>query len=226
QRGIKGHVIIHPQRPEKLATVLPPTVQDILTPICVIFVGHQKPTREWLEQKAKPLVVHREYVLSALRWLKNNNPLYSDVEIDSERVNDLPVHGLLPHEVHHLAPDESSQSVTSRYDIGCSNVDREADHASAEDLARSEHVALHKVVLTDVDGRAPSKELSAAAVRHIKSKGGAFIEIPHGPKPVNEFCNPSLFPMIYPSLFPYGIGGFEDHDRVRPLSLARHVRHL
>ena len=27
---------------------------------------------------------------------------------------------------------------------------------------------------------------------------------------MNEFCNPDLFPMMYPTLFPYGLGGFEN----------------
>lgn len=39
QRGLKGHTIIYPQQPDKLATVLPPTVDEALTFICVVFVG-------------------------------------------------------------------------------------------------------------------------------------------------------------------------------------------
>ncbi|KIM73535.1 hypothetical protein PILCRDRAFT_81058, partial [Piloderma croceum F 1598] len=50
--------------------------------------------------------------------------------------------------------------------------------------------------------------------------------IPHNPEPVNEFCNPSLFPMIYPCLFPYGIGGLEYRKRSSGLTLKRHVKHL
>jgi hypothetical protein len=57
QRGLKGHIIIYPQRPEWVASVLPPTIDDIITPICVIFVGVSPPTAEWLQHKAKPLSV-------------------------------------------------------------------------------------------------------------------------------------------------------------------------
>lgn len=39
QRGLKGHIIIYPQHPESIATILPPTVNDIITPICIIFVS-------------------------------------------------------------------------------------------------------------------------------------------------------------------------------------------
>jgi hypothetical protein len=55
------------------------------------------------------------------------------------------------------------------------------------------------VVITDIDGQAPPNELRAATLRHIK-RGGGYIQIPHEPKPVNEFFNPELFPLIYPTV--------------------------
>ena len=51
-------------------------------------------------------------------------------------------------------------------------------------------------------------------------------EIPHDSKPMNEFFNPALFPMIYPTLYPYGLGGFEDSYHEVRVSLERHVKHL
>ena len=36
----------------------------------------------------------------------------------------------------------------------------------------------------------------------------------------------SLFPKMYPTLFPYGIGGFEDKNRKINISFKRHVKHL
>ena len=97
QRGFKGHVIVYPQRPEQLATLLPPPIEDIITPICVIFVGSSLPTRAWLEEKAKPLIVRREKIRAALKWLQAHNPLYKDVMLDEASLNDLPAGGLLPY---------------------------------------------------------------------------------------------------------------------------------
>lgn len=57
QRAMRGHIIIHPQQPEKIETVLPLTMEDAAKPICVVFVGSSKPSKEWLKEKAKPLVV-------------------------------------------------------------------------------------------------------------------------------------------------------------------------
>jgi len=69
-------------------------------------------------------------------------------------------------------------------------------------------------------------QLRAAAVRHAKMKNKPFVQVAHGPKPVNEFFNVDLFPMLYPTLFPYGCGGFEDRDRKKRISLKEHVKYL
>jgi len=46
QRGARGHVIVYPQRPSDIAKVLPPSIDDVVTPICVIFVGSNPPTKK------------------------------------------------------------------------------------------------------------------------------------------------------------------------------------
>ncbi|KAJ6580007.1 hypothetical protein DFH09DRAFT_830625, partial [Mycena vulgaris] len=56
QRGVRGHIIVYPQRPSAIATSLPPSMEDIVTLICVIFVGSQPPTQEWLQKKASPMM--------------------------------------------------------------------------------------------------------------------------------------------------------------------------
>ncbi|THU80871.1 hypothetical protein K435DRAFT_694765, partial [Dendrothele bispora CBS 962.96] len=47
-----------------------------------------------------------------------------------------------------------------------------------------------------------------------------------GNKPINEYFNPSLFPGMYPTLFPYGDCGFEDERRDPKLSLELHAEYL
>ncbi|KAI0717172.1 hypothetical protein C8Q76DRAFT_616571, partial [Earliella scabrosa] len=222
QRGFKGHIIVYPQRPENLTKLLPASLDEILTPICVIFVGSSRPTNKWLKEKARPLAVRRERILRALQWLKANNPFYADVDINYAALEQLPEDDVLPYEVQCIPPSVGQDTLTSRYDANDNDENELQLPASTATLEPDE---FHRVVITDVDGRAPSNELRAAAIRHIKQKGGRWIQIPHDPLPVNEFCNPALFPMIYPTLFPYGIGGLEDSSRVARLSLKRHVKH-
>jgi len=58
QRGLKGNIIIYPQRPDKLLSLLPPSLEDVCTPICVVFVGSQKPSQEWLRCEVPYLPTH------------------------------------------------------------------------------------------------------------------------------------------------------------------------
>jgi len=224
QRGVHGHIIIYPQRPSEIAKILPPSINDLLTPICVLFVGANPPTLEWLHKKAKPLCVRREKVRNALNWLKNNNPLYIDIEINNDLLNSLDDNHILPYYIEHIVPSNQMETLVSRYDENASaNFDTES--VTPELDVNMNDIPFQNVIITDVDGHAPPHELRAAALRHVK-QGGGYIQIPHDPTPVNEFCNPSLFPMIYPTLFPYGVGGFEDQTCNIPISMKQHVKHL
>jgi hypothetical protein len=66
QRGVKGHIIIYPQQPSKIAELLPPPIEQIVSPVCVLFVGTAPPTTEWLREHAKPLAVNAKRVRAAL----------------------------------------------------------------------------------------------------------------------------------------------------------------
>lgn len=57
QRAFWGHTIFHLQSPSGLTTKLPPSINEILAPTCVLFVGTTKPSMKWIHEHAKPLVV-------------------------------------------------------------------------------------------------------------------------------------------------------------------------
>ncbi|KAJ6555900.1 hypothetical protein B0H19DRAFT_1292726 [Mycena capillaripes] len=54
QRGIKGHIIIYPQQASKIADILPPSVEEITSPVCVLFVGASPPTPNGSEITRNP----------------------------------------------------------------------------------------------------------------------------------------------------------------------------
>ncbi|KAG1898532.1 uncharacterized protein F5891DRAFT_1129385 [Suillus fuscotomentosus] len=219
QRGFKGHIIIYPQNPSALLDVLPCTLDDVSTPVCVIFVGSKPPSAEWLRTKARPLIIRRERVRNALQWLVQHNPLYAEVVIDHTLLDSLQEEQTLPVHIQHVLSDQSDDLLTSKYDAPSLDSEGMVDHCDATDIP----VPFSNVVVTDVDAHAPANELRAAALRHVKQRGGGYIEVPHGPQPVNEFFNPQLFPMIYPILFPYGLGGFEDSIRTTRISMKKHT---
>ncbi|KAJ6448504.1 hypothetical protein C8R47DRAFT_954097, partial [Mycena vitilis] len=228
QRGVRGHIIIYPQKPSAVAASLPPRIDDVITPICVIFVGSKAPTAEWLKQKAKPLTVRKERVQKALEWLKVNNHLYADVPVNHEALAALPDDGILPFEIHHVIPDAAVESSTSEYvpGTGAAHPPSAQVPALADILAAPpSNVPFQSVVVANVDGNSPSNVLRKAALEHMRKPGSNYIELPHGPKPVNEFNNRNLFPMMYPTLFPYGLGGPEDDRRRSKLAFKTHIKH-
>lgn len=219
QRALRGHVIVYPQNPDTVARVLPPSIEDIVTPICVIFIGSSPPTQEWIRKKARPLTVRADRVRAALVWLKANNPLYQDITINEPVLTALASGAELPIHVEHILPQKAQDVLQSRYDVF-------DDQPSEGETTNNDEIPFENVVIADVDGHASSNELRAAAMRHLKDHGGGYIEIPHDAHPVNEFKNKDLFPMMYPTLFPYGIGGVEDCSRTTKLSFEGHLQHM
>jgi hypothetical protein len=175
-----------------------------------------------VKDKAYPLVVRREVVRRNLIWLKAHNPLYKDVEINETRLQALPVEGLLNYNIEHIPSSAHLEALESRYDA---NPSEQSPDDSQLPPDESSQIEFSNVVITDVDAHAPANDLKAAALRHFK-QGGAFLAVPHEPVPVNEFFNPSLFPMLYPTLFPYGIGGVEDKRRTVAISFENHIKHF
>ncbi|KAF8068639.1 hypothetical protein FPV67DRAFT_1366545, partial [Lyophyllum atratum] len=216
QKGIKGHCIIYPQDPGRIATMLPPSIADIVTPITIIFIGSEKPSQQWLKEKAKPLAVRADRVRAALVCLIENNPLYRDIQINERVLDEISRLPFLPYHVEHIQPTEAQAKLQARYDNPCVPLNEDEDPPE---------IAFQSVVITDVDGHASGAELRAAAIRHFKADG-TYFSIPHGYSPVNEFQNPALFPMMYPTLYPYGLGGMEDPRRQVAVSLKAHVQHL
>ena len=195
-------------------------MMEAASPICVLFVGSTAPSKEWLREKAKPLIVRRQRVHDALVWLKEHNPLYKDVVIAMDRIADIPEHDIIPIEPQVVPHSDEQDTLTSRYDGGIRSLreESESNNESAQSIIDS-------VIVTDVAGNASVAQLRDAAMRHFKS-GGGYYELPHEKQAESEMYNVDLFPKVYPTLFPYGIGGIEDNARSVPISMKNHAKHL
>ena len=235
QRALKGNLIVYPQKPSDIAKKLPPSIEDITSPICVLFVGAHPSSNEWLRDKAKPLAVRANKVRHALLWLKSHNHLYKDIEINEGVLEELQFNPVLPFHVEHVTGSHATDVSTSGYDPTSQN-DVEPVSTSLPSnpvsvppgvtTAQDSEIPFPSIVITDVENIVSSSQMAAAAIRHLRKKGGSFLQIPHDLQPVNEFFNPELFPMMYPTLYPYGIGGFKDSNRRVPVSMQRQVKHL
>ncbi|KAJ3935348.1 MAG: hypothetical protein NXY57DRAFT_888171, partial [Lentinula lateritia] len=72
--------------------------------------------------------------------------------------------------------------------------------------------------------------MTAASIHNIAqslpSGSNRDVILPYDSDPIVEYNNPDLFPGMFPTLFPLGIGGFEDKRRCPVISLEAHVEYL
>ena len=66
---------------------MPSSVRTLASIIAITFVGSKKLQKDWLK---KTFRVRRGVVYDALAWLRVHNPIYGDIEIDEDRLKELP----------------------------------------------------------------------------------------------------------------------------------------
>ena len=72
---------------------------------------------------------------------------------------------------------------------------------------------------------ASTETLKAVAMEHLTGMG-KFLAIGHAEEPESIWKNPSLYPMMFPWLFPYGLGSIGDQRHKGRISDAAHKKHL
>ena len=87
QAALRGNCITFLQNIPNIANSLPLTLNDLCDTLKVIFVGANPPKRIHLR---KVLTVRKKKVAEALHWLKRNNVLYRNVEINLDNIAELP----------------------------------------------------------------------------------------------------------------------------------------
>jgi hypothetical protein len=107
-KHIKGHLTVFPNNVQELiSNVLPHPLLKVLDDIHVSWQGAEKPAPKDLSVL---LSVRRSAVESALLWLKRNNPLYADIQIDTAEMEswDSPPHGVPSQVYERLERNEPS----------------------------------------------------------------------------------------------------------------------
>lgn len=96
QLGAKGNVCIFPQEPGPLTNCLPPPLSQIHDEVCVILVFSLNIPITLDMLTKTPLLLRRKKIIHALRWLKDNNPLCHDIDMDEvcHNAREYPEHGV------------------------------------------------------------------------------------------------------------------------------------
>ncbi|KAJ7047174.1 hypothetical protein C8F04DRAFT_1024336, partial [Mycena alexandri] len=230
QRSASGNVCIHPHEVSTIATTLPRPMSALYDEIVVIFVSdEQEATAEMF--KRTPFLVRRGHILRALNWLKANNPLYHEITIDLVALAEYPADddGRVPFPVQYQSPNDTIRGQSATYS-GHGIDTTEAIFAENSDFDGQIPLSLSGTF--DVDNTKTSlNDRKIAALRRLKADG-AFVKSPTSSETLSTRHNPDVYGMLWPTLFPYGIGMFDDPIRLRkdlglkPIALKSHVKHL
>jgi ATP-dependent DNA helicase PIF1 len=193
QHGYHGNVINFPQDVKEFATHLPqhPSSLDVL------IVRRQSANDSATFRDFK---VRRDKITRALWWLKENNCYYSDIVIDNEIIQSLPIDGPIDDRFQHTQitvedEDEDEDNVITRTFVPLPPPTRREDVSIRNTLDRVEN------------GERP-------------------IEWPQiNNYPINEFQTPGYIACAFPTLYPTGYADLRA-IRIRDVKPAEYFKHL
>lgn len=220
---IRGNTCAHPMDFVSNAKSLPWAPADLNNMISIVFIGPHKLREEDLK-KLSPYIVQKPKIIGLLNHLRSHDILYANVPRPDQSVLDMyPDNGILPGLEEHIIYDHRSNS-EGMFEDETSSFDQ---HPA--ELADPEHIFLECSGVYDPESNLiPGHHSTSSALRNlvIASNTEPGVYLHYGGEPISEYNNPALFPGMFPTLFPLGIGGFEDHSRQMPVSLESHAKHL
>ncbi|KAE8251867.1 hypothetical protein A4X13_0g3812 [Tilletia indica] len=222
-RVMKGHACAFPLNTVSTATKLPWAVGEDGALLSCIVIGPRKPRLQDLKNVFR---VRRQKVQDLFNYLKAHCKDYPQFAVNEAALNSLPVDDVPELIMRHVVYEENHQ-VLSLFDHETSGLENHpgilADAEEDDDNGRTflEH---HGVI--DVNGvRIPEHARTASALRNATGQERPDLVVRHGSSFIQDYNNPDLFPGMFPTLYPWGTGGFEG-TRATPLSFERHSKYL
>ncbi|KAI0355693.1 hypothetical protein OH77DRAFT_1402759, partial [Trametes cingulata] len=210
QRYLAANVIVFGQPVDRVYDILPPPRSDMEECLAILFVGSARPSDQDVQRT--PFLVRHHRVMEALQWLKLNHRLYYEIEISSTNLasypEDAPPVGVIyrPSESGVQAESLPVYETTSDRFTSSGDVPFIVHGLNAPDLARMTYDA--KVAL---------------AIRHFDG-GNPALAYGHNAQPESIYHNSNLYPAMFPWLYPYGRGGFENEHIEARLDRKVHIR--
>lgn len=213
QRKLAGNAIIFAQPVAKFYDILPPPRDDLNDCLSIMFTGSSRPTYE--DFTRTPLLVRRQVVQRALRWLMANHPGYAKVKFSQKNLDS-------------YAEDSPPVDVVFRPqkpDAG--NIPSEnlpvyatSDNGGTEDGECS--FAISGLTGEELDGMS-EQEKKLFALKALRDSEPV-VAYGRSSKPESIYNNPHLYTGMFPWLFPYGIGGLKNSLIKKELGRAPHIR--
>ncbi|KAE8250383.1 hypothetical protein A4X13_0g4771 [Tilletia indica] len=222
-RVMKGHACAFPLNTMSTASKLPWAIGEDGALLSCIVIGPRKPR---LQDFRNIFRVRKQKVLDLFMFLKQHCKGYPQFELDPNALNSLPVDDVPELIMRHVVYQENQQ-VLSLFDRETAGLEKHPgilDDAAEDDLSGRTFLEHHGVI--DVNGvTVPANERLASALSNATGQERPDLVLRHGAAFVQEYNNPDLFPGMYPTLYPLGVGGFED-DRDTALSFQRQAKYL
>lgn len=226
-----GNTCAHEMNVISTVTALPRTPGDINSMISIIFVGKKKfdPGR-----MGNMLRIRKEKVWQFLLWLVENNPLYHNlVKLDIANLElypleevDHPFGGtLLPGVCERVIHDEESDASAYFLEETAGLEPHPAENLAVDD---ENQPFIENMGVSDPDcSKMSGRSFTASALRNLipKEDYRPDLLIAHGDA-ISEYNNPDLFPGMYPTLFPFGLGRLQDPQRRVKISFQKHLEYL
>ena len=192
----------HPS--QKIYATLPPSPVDLDDVIAIIFTGPAPPTDD--DFKRMPMLVRRKKVYEALSWLKLNHRDYADLQISLDNLMAYPEN--MPPVVIDYRKSTGERPIES-----CSLDDSGMDDGTINGICP---LTVHGITGQNYT-ELPMHALKALAIQHLQ-QGGRIMAIDRDMNPETLWNNVQLYPMIFPWLFPYGLGGIGLKDHKNKIS--------
>ncbi|KAE8250119.1 hypothetical protein A4X13_0g4940 [Tilletia indica] len=223
-RVMKGHACSFPLNTVSTATKLPWAVDGNAALLSCIVIGPRKPRVQDLRNVFK---VRRNKVRDLLLYLRSHCKGYPQFSLDDNSLNSLPEDDV-PELIMRHVMYESHNEVPSLFAKETAGLD--VHPAELGDDDEEDHEArtfLEHHGLLDINGiSVPAHARSASALANATGTERPDLIIRHGSTFVEDYNNPDLFPGMFPTLFPWGTGGFEQKTRKTPLSFGHQAKYL
>ena len=226
---LHGNTCAHDMNIVSTASVLPRTPTDVNGMLTVVFIGAGKFNLNTLHHLFK---VRKNLIWAFLLALKARNKLYMHVKLDEKNLNLYPIDGALPGIEKNIIQDHEMNSKntfleeTAGFSLHPAAEYAEQKNSSSSSNIISTDVMLEKMGVADPESvKLSGRSFTASALRNLvmadmKTQLPDLV-IHSGANAVSEYNNPNLFPGMFPTLFPLGIGGFDDKDRSTNLSFQQ-----
>lgn len=138
RKHVKGHICVFPSPISDLCTnVLPRALESTLENVLVVWSGKRRPEAKDLSSF---LSIRPAYVARALVWLRRNNPLYANIQIDDDELTlwtDDYIVECLRGCVQHFEPTAEEEARTANYipseDLGVETESGQGNSASTNE---------------------------------------------------------------------------------------------